>query len=190
MRCTTELTARFSLNLNLIGSMEIEEALEPRYNDYLDTMWVDAPSIAVQNAMDLEELNRIERETGLDDALDFETVPFEEVEADLSVELYEQDLAEDREYDHGNCECAQCGLSDDWDDGLLTLIAGKFYCAKCKPAQPKIKILEELYQKRAKVERERRYERARRFRAALTKAKELRPDLSWGAYEYDVRMYA
>jgi hypothetical protein len=192
MRTTTELTVRFNLNLNLIGSAEIEEALdglgwrlsEDEFEyDPLESLGAD-----VVEALNTEELNRLERECELDDALDFDLVPFEQVEADLAMELYEQDLAEERESMDYRCYCAKCAREETWDDELVK-VAGVYLCKLCKPAP----ILEQMYAYLAEHRHDRDFERrlaqAKKWRAALKRAKELRPDLNWARFDMDPRMF-
>lgn len=182
MRCTTELTAHFDLNMNLIGSPDLEAFL----ND--DS---ELGSIEYWEAFEREEMIKMRGEEGLLDALDFDTVPFESVVEDLSLELFEQDAAEDRAMEYDVCKCKKCGLEDEWDDGHLTFIAGEFRCKKCMPkGHGEITIMQELHRKRQMREQNIRAARAVKFRAALETARKLRPDLNWARYEYDPRRYA
>jgi hypothetical protein len=181
MRATTELTTRFNLTMNLIGSKELDAFLN---ND-------DEPgSIEYWEAFDRAEIARMNGEDGLLDALDFDTVPFETVETELSLELFEQDAADDRAQSHTDCFCKKCGFEDEWEDGLLTYIAGEFRCANCMPAPQEIIIMRELHEKRRMRDQKARIARANKFCAALETAKRMRPDLNWAKYEHDARRYA
>lgn len=181
MRCTTELTARFALNMNLIGSKELDAFLN---ND-------DMPgSIEYWEAFDRAEEARLNGEAGLLDALDFTTVPFESADEELSLELYAQDAAEERENDADYCTCEKCGFAENWEDGPLIFIAGKHYCNTCKPADVRIVALQELYAKREARARSFRIKKADKFRAALALAMKLHPEMNWAKYEHDARAYA
>lgn len=176
MRCTTELTARFELNTLDAHVYMVETRLEEGH---------EPEDLFGEMTVEIEEGNHF------DDALDMLTVPFESVEEELSIELFEQDAAEDRERDYDVCKCKKCGLEDEWDDGHLTFIAGEYRCAKCMPkGHGEITIMEELYRKRQMREQNKRADRAVKFRAALEVARKLRPDLNWARYEYDPRRYA
>jgi hypothetical protein len=180
MRCTTELTARFALNMNLIGSPDLDAFL----ND--DSV---PGSIEYWEAFEREEEILSRGEDGLLDALDFDTVPFEQVEDALSVELYEQDLADEAESaDYPVCSC--CGREDE-DDKPLHYIAYQFLCESCMPRSREQRIaFRELNYKRAMRIWEKRVKTSAQFRAALDLAKQMRPDLNWDHYRYDSRTYA
>lgn len=139
MRTTTELTARFNLALVLTDTRELDLANEH-----------EPGSIEYWEAFEREEAIRHRGEMGLLDALDFDTVPFEEVEADLSLELFEQDLAEERAADYGN-EDFEFDRGYESDDT---------YCKR-----------------RARIHASRG--RYNRIGAALVRAKELYPHMNW-----------
>jgi hypothetical protein len=165
MRTTTELTARFNLNLNLVGTREIDDFFAHRdwtYDEQADDCYMPAPTQQIVEAINTEEDRALDGEEGLIDALDFDTVPFERVEADLAVELFEQDLADDREWDHHSVldYCTRTGLT-----------------LRDEQRRERERRAHEQAIKRSR-------ERARRFRAALAKAKELRPDLDWSRYDH------
>lgn len=147
MRCTTELTAHFSLEMNLIGSPDLDAFLNDDSVPGSTEYW---------EAFDREEEIHMRGEEGLLDALDFDTVPFERVEDALSVELYEQDLAEDRAY----------GYEDEpdlgWDEGYFAHSCDTWEQRKKRNAQ-------------ARVRRE-------KIAAALLRAKELYPHMNWNHY--------
>ena len=176
MRCTTELTARFALAITALPA--------PTFAENCDA---PAGSIEYWEAFERDDARA---DTDLLDALDFDTVSFDSVDEELSLELFAQDAAEDREYDNGLCECFSCGRSDDFDDGLLTRIAGRDYCARCKPSPLETVILLELHQKRFERARNARCARANKFRAALETLKVSHPDMNWDRYQHDARAYA
>lgn len=181
MRTTTELTARFALNMNLIGSPELDAFL----ND--DS---EPGSIEYWEAFEREEELRMRGEEGLLDALDFATVPFETVEADLAEELFEQDLAEDRERDHCVC-CVTCGRIEDGFIEDFAYLCGQFVCPSCAPKTTEDRIVfRELHYTRALRAWEKRVEKAERFKESLRRAKLLRPDLNWARYDHDPRRIA
>lgn len=144
MRCTTELTTNFALNMNLIGSPDLDAFLNS------DS---EIGSIEYWEAFEREEELHSRGEDGLLDALDFDTVPFEQVEDALSVELYEQDLAEDREY----------GYEDEPD-----IEWGEDYFAPNHDS----------WEKRKKRNAQARIRREK-IAAAILRAKELYPHMKW-----------
>lgn len=72
------------------------------------------------------------------DALDMPTVSFDEIEADLALEFYADELAEERAWERERQVCASCGATDDawlWDEGVdhrpFVLAGNAFCCPKC-----------------------------------------------------------
>lgn len=159
MRTTTDLFARF----NLVGpSIDFDNP-----DNYYD-----------------DEGNFV-----IPDVLDFDTVPFETVEDELSMELFAQDEDYDRAYENSSCCCKKCGIEDDFDEGLLTRIGGEYRCKKCIPSPEVIEIMKEIEERRRERAWKAKVKKAQKWRAALDKAKELRPDLNWARYDNDPRMY-
>lgn len=151
MRTTTELTARFDLDIAVIKG---------DFNDYRDFVECDA--------------------------LDCDTVPFESVEADLSIELYEQDEAEMRELDAERGLCTCCGARPWTEDGLL-LVGTKLYCSKCfnEALEARLFTKEGIRQQAQEMQRKYRAYRKRRL-AALEEAMRIAPHMNWAPYKQEL----
>jgi hypothetical protein len=178
MRTTTELSARFIIANDdataLTSLIERFEEVEGRSDDY---------------ALEIQE--RVAAEDVFEDALDFERVPFASVVDDLSIELYEQDLAEGRAISCQDGSCSKCARPyygfDEVDN--MRLINGTLYCVDCIPAPRQLEIFAELDLKRKDKIVKRRREKANRFRKALEEAKRIAPNLNWERYEDDPRCF-
>lgn len=156
MRTTTELTARFNLTSTLVGSKEVQDFYDERtweYDEDTDnlSLFPREASIELLEAEDRIEEKMLRGEAGLLDALDFDCVSFETVEADLAVELHEQDLADEREVDFDNYDFEFEGWGNEGNDTW------------------------EKHRARQAKHRARR----EKIGEALRKAQQLRPDLNW-----------
>lgn len=193
MRTTTELTARFALTSTLIGEKEITEFWATNdlvYDEESDNLIRQSPSYELISAEEDEELRYLDGYAGRIDALDFATVPFETVEADLAEELYEMDEAEDREREDHVC-CAKCGREENGWDESFTYVAYQYLCPCCEPKSREERLaFRELNLARAMRTWEKKLAAANQFREAVRKAKFLRPDLNWERFDNDARGYA
>lgn len=148
MRTTTELTARFDLDIAVIKG---------DFDDFR---------------------NFVEH-----DALDCDTVPFEQVEDALSIELYEQDEAEAREQDAYRNRCMCCG-SEPWTDEALIFVGSRLYCTKCYGEALKNRIFTEADVKRKNEQRWKQIQKQRSRRlAALKEAMRIAPHMNWEPYK-------
>lgn len=177
MRCTTELTAHY-----LVANNE-SDAFETMYARYEDVEG-DFSDYA------LELQSRIETDDLIEDALDFELVPFETVADALSVELFEQDASEDRANENYTVCCHQCCVEEDFDEFMMVRIAGRHYCPKCKPKDAQSDLLKKLHHDREMRLFEARRKKAQKFRAALERAMVDYPAMNWSQYNNDSRQYA
>lgn len=169
MRTTTELTVHFVLAANIDA------------RDYAEDLWERH-----EGEFSREEEIATERCDAYDlyqDALDFETVPFEHVEAALSVELYDQDEADMREHGAWRHRCMCCG-AEPWTDEGLALVGARFYCTKCYQEALKLRIFTEEQVRRKNKQRWKhiKTQRGRRL-AALKEAMRIAPHMNWEPYK-------
>lgn len=169
MRTTTELTARFDLAITTLPVPSFAENC-------------DAPLGSIEY-WEAFERDQAREDIDLLDVLDFDTVPFESVEADLSLELYAQDAAEERAVNFSDHTCSACG-DEPWDDEALQKVGRVFYCAKCyKSALRNHVFTVEQAHKLNEQDRKRNYERYSKMSSALRTAIAMRPDLNWEPYK-------
>lgn len=110
-----------------------------------------------------DEGNIIER-----DALDMPTVSFDEIEADLALEFYADELAEDRAEDAMHQLCTCCGAGHPWDDEapMNVRVGGAWYCVPC--AQKAEQKLDQFNRRAERATVRRAREISHKLRTAVT----------------------
>jgi hypothetical protein len=161
MSANFELTARFNEESEYDQAAFFEQNEEAREHDALSHL----------DVMCLSDLS-------LADALDFETVPFTSVEADLAIALHDQVQAEEREWEYNHRTCEKCGSCEESHK-----VGRDWYCVECVPASLD-SLVQELETKRWERARKKRMNRAWAIKAALVKAKKIAPHLNWGPIEH------
>lgn len=170
MRTSFALEINFSLSVTIDAQAYADDLFEQHEGEFSD---------AEERAR-----QRSENFDLYEDALDFQTVSFEEVEQDLALELFKQDLADERkELVEDQC-CIHCGAPQTWTGRGHFYVGGVFYCSSCAASRNRqlaSDLVIEVMQKRELAERRKE---AKRWLAAFEQAKAQRPDMNWHEFEY------